>query len=179
MSRRINRLRIRNECIRAFFCWEDLNPVGFVASAPSEILQNGSRSNTPCGCVFKLPFFTLYVSSFVCRSHSTAGADQGTVTIQHSFEDSTAAHRNQGRQATSERDEEGEGVPCHLWLWTWDGSLDPKTGMNPVKRAMVKNFIWSNVEKHHWGLTVLTQIWYHTNYKTTLLFSRPVFWNRR
>lgn len=52
--------------------------------------------------------------AFVCRSHSTAGADQGTVTIQHSFEDSTAAHRDQGCQATSERDEEGKGVPCHF-----------------------------------------------------------------
>lgn len=51
---------------------------------------------------------------FVCRSHSTAGADQGTVTIQHSFEDPTAAHRDQGRQATSEGDEESKGVPCHL-----------------------------------------------------------------
>lgn len=61
----------------------------------------------------KLIFHALCIL-FVCRSHSTAGADQGTVTIQHSFEDPTAAHRDQGCQATSEGDEEGEGVPCHL-----------------------------------------------------------------
>lgn len=56
----------------------------------------------------------LYVSSFVCRSHSTTGADQGTVPLQHPFEDPTAAHRDQGCQATSERDEESQGVPRDL-----------------------------------------------------------------
>lgn len=58
--------------------------------------------------------FLAICTLFVCRSHSTAGADQGTITIQHSFEDPTAAHRDQGRQATSEGDEESKGVPCHL-----------------------------------------------------------------
>lgn len=86
----------------------------FMASSEAEMLQNGGRSNALCVRVFKDPSFTLYVSSFVCRPHSTAGADQGPVAIQHSFEDPTAAHRDQGRQATSEGDEEGKGVPCHL-----------------------------------------------------------------
>lgn len=56
----------------------------------------------------------LYAILFVRRSHSTTGADQGSVTIQHSFEDPAAAHRDQGRQATFEGDEEGKGVSCHL-----------------------------------------------------------------
>lgn len=59
-------------------------------------------------------FLLLVCIIFVCRSYSTAGADQGPVTIQHSFEDPTAARRDQGRQATSEGDEEGKRIPCNL-----------------------------------------------------------------
>ena len=30
----------------------------------------------------------------ICRSHSTAGADQGTIAVQHSFEDPSIASRD-------------------------------------------------------------------------------------
>lgn len=76
-----------------------------------------AADQTHC-CIFKILLSLSICVLFVCRSHSTAGADQGTVTIQHSFEDPTAAHRDEGRQATSEGDEEGKGVPRHLRLWT-------------------------------------------------------------
>ena len=62
------------------------------------------------------------------RSHSPAGADQGSLTLQPPPEDPTAAGGDQGRQAPAEGDEEGQGVPCDLRLRPRNGGLDPETG---------------------------------------------------
>lgn len=76
-----------------------------------------ATDQTHCVAPFFFPLKFLFHSMcilFVRRSHSTARADQGAVAVQHPFEDPTAAHRDQGRQATFEGDEEGKGVSRHL-----------------------------------------------------------------
>lgn len=95
---------------RGLFRREKLNPGGSCGAMYLKMAADQTLNVAPSS-QFLLRAVRI---PFVCRSHPTAGADQGSVTIQHPFEDPSATHGDQGCQATSEGDEEGKGVPRHL-----------------------------------------------------------------
>lgn len=71
-------------------------------------------------------FFCL--CDFPCRPDSVARTYKGSFPVQHPVKDPTVACRHQGCQAALKGDEEGEGVPHHLWLWPRNGCWDPEAG---------------------------------------------------
>lgn len=104
---------LERHAYESFTVEKNLIPDGFYGILETRDISKWPQIKHAVAASLKFLFHAM-CTLFVPRSHSTAGADQGTVTIQHSFEDPTAAHRDQGRQATSEGDEEGKGVPRHL-----------------------------------------------------------------